>query len=300
MPELPDITVYVEAMEARIAGETVTGVRVPSVSFLRTAEPPIEDAIGRRVEHIERSGKRVVLTLARELILVIHLMIAGRFQWRPARAAVPRKRGLAAIDFAHGTLLITEASSQKRASIHVLQGRDALAAHERSGVEVLECTLEAFTAALMRKNHTLKRAMTSPAVFSGIGNAYSDEILHRARLSPLTWTCRLDDEEVKSLWLAAQEVLREWTERLRTKAGDKFPSKVTAFHPEMAVHGKYGKPCPACGAPVQRIVYGARETNYCAPCQTDGKVYADRALSKLLKADWPRSIDGWETLKGRQ
>ena len=300
VPELPDITVYVEALSKRVVDQAIRRVRVPSVSLLRTAVPPVEAAVGRTVVDVSRLGKRIVFRLEDELFLVLHLMIAGRLWWRALEAAIPRKHGLAAVDFDDGLLLITEAGHQRRASLHVVQGPDALAMFERDGLEVLDCSLVEFKAALTRENHTLKRAMTSPAIFSGIGNAYSDEILHRARLSPLTWTSRLHDEEIEGLWRATRDVLTEWTNRLRLKARGTFPTKVTAFHSEMAAHGKYGKPCPACGAPIQRIVYGKRETNYCPPCQTGGKIYADRALSRLIRDDWPRTLEEWEVMKRRR
>ncbi len=298
MPELPDVTVYRECLERRLVGETLVSLRVRSVALLRTYDPPVEAAEGRRVEAIETIGKRIVFVFEDELFLVFHLMIAGRFKWRETGVKVPRKFGLAALDFPAGSLLLTEMGSKRRASLHVLRGREALATHDPGGVDVLICTHDQFREALCRGNHTLKRALTDPRAFSGIGNAYSDEILHRARLSPLTWTSKLGDDEIERLWAATRETLELWTERLRRQVGDGFPEKVTAFRPEMAVHGKYKEPCPDCGAPVQRIVYASNETNYCARCQTRGKVLADRGLSRLLKDDWPRTLEEWEALRG--
>ena len=292
MPELPDITVYVESLAAKLAGATLQRVRVMNPFVLRTAVPPIASAEGRRVTGLERLGKRVVIALDGDLFLVIHLMIAGRLQWLAA-GVKPAKSALLALEFDAGTLVLTEAGTQRRASLHLLAGREALAAADPGGVEPLAADLATFTERLKAENHTLKRALTNPRLFSGIGNAYSDEILHRARLSPVTLTRALDDAALQRLHAATREVLLEWTERLRgeaTKAGG-WPKKVTAFHPEMAVHGRYGQPCPVCGAPVQRIVHADNETNYCARCQTGGKLLADRALSRLLKASWPKTID---------
>jgi len=296
MPELPDISVYVESLAAKLAGATLQRVRVMNPFVLRTAVPPIASAEGRRVTGLERLGKRVVIALDNEgggdLFLVIHLMIAGRLQWLAA-GAKPAKSALLALEFDAGTLVLTEAGTQRRASLHLLAGREALAEADPGGVEPLAADLATFTERLKAENHTLKRALTNPRLFSGIGNAYSDEILHRARLSPVTLTRALDDAALQRLHAATREVLLEWTERLRgeaTKAGG-WPKKVTAFHPEMAVHGRYGQPCPVCGAPVQRIVHADNETNYCARCQTGGKLLADRALSRLLKASWPKTID---------
>ena len=296
MPELPDISVYVESLAAKLAGATLQRVRVMNPFVLRTAVPPIASAEGRRVTGLERLGKRVVIALDNEgggdLFLVIHLMIAGRLQWLAA-GAKPAKSALLALEFDAGTLVLTEAGTQRRASLHLLAGREALAEADPGGVEPLAADLATFTERLKAENHTLKRALTNPRLFSGIGNAYSDEILHRARLSPVTLTRALDDAALQRLHAATREVLLEWTERLRgeaTKAGG-WPKKVTAFHPEMAVHGRYGQPCPVCGTPVQRIVHADNETNYCARCQTGGKLLADRALSRLLKASWPKTID---------
>ena len=298
MPELPDVTVYVEALERHVAGRTLDGVRIGSPFVLRSVEPPIADAAGRAVTGVRRLGKRIVLPLEPDLFLVIHLMIAGRLRWRPRGAAVPRGRGLAAFDFPGGTLLFTEEGRKHRAGLWLVRGEEALAAHDRGGIEPVGVTLDAFRAALTRQRHTLKRTLTDPRIFSGIGNAYSDEILHAARLSPLQLATNLDDAEVARLHEATGRVLRDWTERLRREAGDGFPEKVTAFRSEMAVHGRYRQPCPDCGAPVQRIRYAENEVNYCAGCQTGGRVLADRALSRLLREDWPRSIDEWEAALG--
>ena len=298
MPELPDVTVYVEALERHVAGRTLDGVRIGSPFVLRSVEPPIADAAGRAVTGVRRLGKRIVLALEPDLFLVIHLMIAGRLRWRPRGAAVPRGRGLAAFDFPGGTLLFTEEGRKHRSGLWLVRGEEALAAHDRGGIEPVGVTLDAFRAALTRERHTLKRTLTDPRIFSGIGNAYSDEILHAARLSPLQLATNLDDTEVARLHEATGRVLRDWTERLRREAGDGFPEKVTAFRSEMAVHGRYRQPCPDCGAPVQRIRYAENEVNYCAGCQTGGRVLADRALSRLLREDWPRSIDEWEAALG--
>ena len=289
MPELPDITVYVEHLDAKLRGSTLQRIRVLNPFLLRTAVPPITQAEGRRVIGIERLGKRVVLVLDGGLFLVIHLMIAGRLRWLPVGAKPPGRIALATFEFDGGTLLLTEAGSQRRASLHLLASREALNAMDPGGIDVMTAELTAFGERLTSENHTLKRALTDPRLFSGIGNAYSDEILHRAKLSPIALTRSLSVEETQQLFDATRTVLAEWTDRLRVQAGD-WPDKVTAFHPEMAVHGRYGQPCPVCGAPVQRIVYADNETNYCARCQTGGKVLADRALSRLLKASWPRNI----------
>ncbi len=294
MPELPDITVYVERLDALVKGETLERVRLRSPFVLRSVDPGIDELEGRGVEWVSRLGKRIVLEFDGEMFLVIHLMIAGRLRWREPGAKIPAKFGHAAFDFAPGTLLLTEAGSKKRASIHVVRGTDALARHDPGGLELFDADLDAFAAVLRRENHTLKRSLTDPRLFSGIGNAYSDEILHRARLSPLKLTRRMDDGEVATLFTATRQVLDEWTARLRDQTGDGFPDKVTAFRPEMAVHGRYGKPCPECGAPVQRIIYAENETNYCARCQTGGRLLADRSLSRLLKKDWPRTVDELE------
>lgn len=294
MPELPDVTVYLECLEPRVVGAVLEKVRLVSPFLLRSVAPPLSDAVGKRVQGLRRLGKRLVFELQDELFLVLHLMIAGRLLWKERGAKPPGRIGLAAFDFSTGTLILTEAGTKKRASLHLVKGEAGLAAHQPGGLEVLAADLPAFRAALRRENHTLKRSLTDPRTFSGIGNAYSDEILHRARLSPLTWTQRLGDEEVARLYHATQEVMQEWIARLRAEAGDGFPAKVTAFRPAMAVHGRFGEPCPVCGTAVQRIVYAENETNYCPRCQTQGKVLADRSLSRLLKDDWPRSIEQWE------
>ncbi len=300
MPELPDVVVYCEAIEQRVAGRELTAIRVRSPFLLRSVRPPLSDAEGRAVVSVRRVGKRVVLCLEGELFLAIHLMIAGRFRWGAPAAKLPGRVGLAAFDFEHGTLLLTEAGSKRRAAMHLVAGEDGLARLDRGGIEVLECDPETFRARLVAENHTLKRALIDPRLFSGIGNAYSDEILHRARLSPMRWTTRLSEEQVDELYRATVAVLGEWTQRLRAQAGGRFPAKVTAFHDGMAVHGRYRKPCPACGAPVQRIVYAERvsECNYCARCQTGGRLLADRALSRLLKADWPKTVEELEERLG--
>jgi len=294
MPELPDVTVYVECLERRLAGQRLERVRLASPFLLRSVEPPISAAEGLEVRGARRLGKRVVLELEDELFLVLHLMIAGRLRWRDPGVAIPKRRGLAAFDFAVGTLLLTEEGTKKRASLHVVRGADGLAEHDRGGLDVLSADAAAFRAALLRENHTLKRALTDPRLFDGIGNAYSDEILHAARLSPLTWTSRLEEAEIARLFDAVRATLVHWTERLRAEVGDGFPEKVTAFREGMAVHGRYRRPCPTCGSPVQRIVYAEGETNYCATCQTGGKLLADRALSRLLKQDWPRTLEELE------
>ena len=291
MPELPDVSVYVEALEKRLLGQPLLKVRLTSPFVLRTFDPPPAELEGKLIKSIRRLGKRIVLEFDGELFLIIHLMIAGRFRWLAPGAKVPGKLGLAALDFPNGTLVLTEAGSKKRASMHIVRGAEGVRAHDPGGIEVLDVTLDQFAKALTRERHTLKRTLTDPHVFSGIGNAYSDEILHRARLSPVQLTTNLDDAEIERLWRATRETLIDWTERLRADAGDRFPEKVTAFRDGMAVHGRYGKPCPDCGTPVQRIVYADNETNYCARCQTGGRLLADRALSRLLHSDWPKSID---------
>jgi formamidopyrimidine-DNA glycosylase len=291
MPELPDITVYIEALESRIVGQTLERVRIPKPFLLRSVDPPISAANGKRVTGVRRLGKRIAIELEDELFLVVHLMIAGRLRWVPAGGKVPGKIGLAAFDFTNGTLILTEAGTKRRASLWLVRGEPGLAQFERGGLEVLDADLSDFTERLARENHTLKRSLTDPRLFSGIGNAYSDEILHRARLSPVKHTKRLTDEEIARLFDATRSVLLEWTDRLRKEYEGDFPTGVTAFREEMAVHGKFGKPCPVCGTPVQRIRYADNETNYCPRCQTDGRLLADRALSRLLREDWPRSID---------
>jgi len=294
MPELPDLTVYIEALERHVRGEVLERIRISGVSLLRSVDPPIATASSKQVLSLRRMGKRIVFDLDDELHLVVHLMIAGRLRWKSRGANLSRRLGLAAFDFPNGTLILSEASTKKRATLHLLRGEEALADHDRGGLEVLACDVDTFEAALTARNHTLKRALTDPTLFSGIGNAYSDEILHRARLSPIALTQKLTDEETRRLFTATRETLIDWTQRLRAEVGDGFPDKVTAFHPGMAVHGRHGKPCPDCGSPVQRIVYAANETNYCARCQTGGRLLADRALSRLLKKDWPRSLEELE------
>jgi formamidopyrimidine-DNA glycosylase len=294
MPELPDILLYLHALEPRILGRRVTGVRLATPFLLRSVHPPLSAVEGKTIVGLRRLGKRIVVETNDELFLVFHLMIAGRFRWKPAGANIPGKVGLLALDFEHGTLILTEAGSKRRASLHVVQGVDALAQHDPGGLEVMTADLVTFAEALRRDNHTLKRALTDPHLFSGIGNAYSDEILHAARLSPFKQTSTMTDDEVRRLYEAVRLTLQEWTGRLRREAGDAFPEKVTAFRGGMAVHGRYGQPCPDCGAPVQRIVYAANEANYCANCQTGGRLLADRSLSRLLREDWPRTLEELE------
>ncbi len=295
MPELPDIVVYIEALERHTLGKIVTGVRVASPSVMRTYEPPYDSAVGRRVESLHRVGKRIVTGFEDDLYMVIHLMVAGRLRWEPPGKAIPRKVGLAAVDFAEGTLLLTEQGTKKRAGIWVMSGWDSVVALDRGGVEPLEMTREQFATAIQAENRTLKRALTDPRVLSGIGNAYSDEILWAARLSPVKRTSQLSDEEIEVLHDAVVASLREWTQRLRDEVGEGWPARVTAFRDDMAVHGKFGEPCPRCGSKVQRIVYSENETNYCATCQTGGKLLADRSLSRLLKDDWPKTIEELES-----
>ncbi len=280
-----------DALASRVRGRVLEKLRLASPFVLRTFDPPASEVAGKRVVDLRRIGKRIAFALDDNLFIVIHLMIAGRFRWEPRGAKVPGKVGLAAFDFENGTLLLTEAGSKRRASIHILRGEEAVRALDPGGIEPLEMSLEGLRTALTRERHTLKRTLTDPHVFSGIGNAYSDEILHRARLSPVQLTTNLSDEEIARLDRAIRDVLTEWIDRLRAETGSAFPEKVTAFRPEMAVHGKFGQPCPVCGSPVQRIVHAENETNYCARCQTGGKLLADRALSRLLKGDWPKSID---------
>jgi formamidopyrimidine-DNA glycosylase len=291
MPELPDIVVYIEALDARIVGQTLKQIRLLNPFLLRTADPPISTVQGRRVTGLRRVGKRIVIDLEGDLFLVLHLMIAGRLRWSVAGVKAPGRIGLAVFEFSSGVLVFTEAGTQRRAALHLVKGEAALRPFDAGGLEVLEADLAAFSARLKAENHTLKRALTDPHIFSGIGNAYSDEILHRARLSPVALTSQLAAEQSTRLYEAARQILTEWTGRLRQAAGSDFPDKVMAFRDGMAVHGRYGKPCPVCGAPVQRIVYAENETNYCARCQTGGRVLADRALSRLLKQSWPRNID---------
>ena len=298
MPELPDLTVYLEALETRLLGEPLEGIRLTSISLLRSVDPPLTAFPGKRVLGLRRLGKRLVLGFEDDLFLVLHLMIAGRLRWKERGARPPGRIGHAAFDFPKRTLILTEAGTKKRATLFAVRGEAALAAHDPGGIEVLGSSLADFAAALRRENHTLKRALTDPRLIAGIGNAYSDEILHRARLSPVALTQRLGDAEMARLFAAALETLGLWTERLRREAADGFPEKVTAFRPEMAVHGRYRMPCPDCGAPVQRIVHAENETHYCARCQTRGKLLADRALSRLLKQDWPRTLEELEERRG--
>ena len=299
MPELPDITVYIDALAARILGQKLERIRLASPFLLRTVTPPLEAAAGRTVRELRRVGKRIAVGLDENYWLVLHLMIAGRLHWQPAPAQLIPKRTLAAFDFTNGSLMLTEAGSKKRASLHLVQGPQGLAALDPGGIEVMDAGLETFAARLTAANHTLKRALTDPRLFSGVGNAYCDEILHRARLSPIALTQRLSGEEIARLFEATQEVLVEWTDTLRRETKGKFPEKVTAFREGMAVHGKYGKPCPRCGAAVQRIRYADNETNYCPQCQTGGRMLADRSLSRLLKQDWPRTLEELEALKAK-
>ncbi|HEY3157887.1 MAG TPA: DNA-formamidopyrimidine glycosylase family protein [Vicinamibacterales bacterium] len=298
MPELPDILLYLRALESRIVGKRVTGVRLASPFLLRSVEPPLPAVEGRTITGLRRLGKRVVIEAEGELFLVFHLMIAGRFRWKPPGTAIPGKVGLLALDFEHGSLILTEAGSKRQASLNVVQGADALARHDPGGLEVMEADLPSFAEALQRDNHTLKRALTDPHLFSGIGNAYSDEILHAARMSPFRQTRGMTDEDVRRLYEAVRQTLGQWTARLQRETGDDFPEKVTAFREGMAVHGRYRQPCPDCGAPVQRIVYAANEANYCANCQTGGRLLADRSLSRLLKDDWPRTLEELERKRG--
>jgi formamidopyrimidine-DNA glycosylase len=300
VPELPDVTVYVEALRDRVAGQPLERVRLGSPFLLRTVEPPLSAFSGRRVEAVSRLGKRIVLGFEGDLFLAIHLMIAGRLHWKPPGAKLPGKAGLAALDFPAGTLTLTEAGSKRRASLHALAGRAGLEALDRGGIEPLGATSAAFREALLRENHTLKRALTDPRLLAGIGGAYSDEILHRARLSPMQLTSRLDAGEVERLRLATRAVLSEWTERLRREAGGGFPEGVTAFREGMAVHGRHREPCPACGTSVQRIVHAESETDYCPRCQTGGRILSDRSLARLLKDDWPRTVEEMEALEERR
>jgi formamidopyrimidine-DNA glycosylase len=291
MPELPDVTVYVEALQERIVGQTLIRIRLASPFLLRTVEPAVAEFEGKDVLDVRRIGKRIIIEVEDELFIVIHLMIAGRFKWLPAGSKIPAKLGLAAFDFSNGMLLLTEAGSKRRASLNLVRGEAGVKALDPGGVEVLEIDLETFRSLMTRERHTLKRTLTDPHLFSGIGNAYSDEILHRAKLSPIQMSTSLSDEQMARLFAATRSTLTDWTQRLRDEAGGGFPEKVTAFREGMAVHGRYNKPCPVCGTPVQRIVYAENETNYCARCQTEGRLLADRALSRLLHSDWPKSID---------
>lgn len=300
MPELPDITVYVEALEQKILGRRLERVRVVGPFLLRTARPPLATAEGKTVASLRRLGKRIVIGLENDLYLVLHLMIAGRLHWREPGVKLAPRRALAAFDFAEGSLLLTEAGSQRRASLHVMEGAEGLRFLDPGGLEVFDCSLDEFAARLTSAHHTLKRALTDPRLFSGIGNAYSDEILFEARLSPVALTQHLNGEEIQRLFTAVRVTLNEWTEKVRAEAAGGFPEKVTAFREGMAVHGKYGKPCPRCSAKIQRIRYASNETNYCARCQTGGKLLADRALSRLMKQDWPRTLEELEELRVRQ
>lgn len=294
MPELPDLVVYLEHLERRIGGRVLTGIRITSPFLLRTVTPTVDELVNRRVIGFHRMAKQLVIELEGEFFLVIHLMISGRLQWGPAGAAVPKRIGLAAFDFESGTLLFTEVSKKKRASLRLVQGCSALADLDPGGLEIFDIDLQTFRQQLADSNHTLKRALTDQHVFAGIGNAYSDEILLRARLSPFQRPVNLSAQESERLYSACRDVLEEWTQRLRHQTGEEFPRKVTAFHPEMAVHGRFRKPCPVCGSPVQRIVYAENESNYCARCQTDGRLLADRSLSRLLKANWPKRLEDLE------
>jgi formamidopyrimidine-DNA glycosylase len=298
MPELPDVAVYLECLAPRIVGERLERVRLASPFVLRTVDPPLADVFGTRVVGLRRLGKRIVTELEAERFLVIHLMIAGRLRWRPAGTKVPGKLGLAAFDFSSGTLLLTEASSRKRAALHLVRGEAALAALDPGGLEPLDADLASFRAAVLRERHTLKRTLADPRILSGIGNAYSDEILHRARLSPVKLTHQLSEDEMARLHAATRSTLLDFTARIRSEVGGGFPEKVTAFRDDMAVHGRYERPCPACGTPVQRIVHAENETNYCPTCQTGGKLLADRALSRLLREDWPRTLEELEERRG--
>jgi formamidopyrimidine-DNA glycosylase len=297
VPELPDILLYLHALEPRVVGKPLERVRLASPFLLRSVDPPITAVEGRRVQSLDRLGKRIVIALEGDLYLVLHLMIAGRLRWREHGAPIPGKVGLAAFDFPTGTAILTEAGSRRQASLHVVSGRSSLAAHDPGGLDVQEIDRRTFASALRAENHTVKRALTDPTIFSGIGNAYSDEILHAAKLSPMQLTRALDDDEVTRLYEAVRSTLGDWIARLQDEAGGDFPDKVTAFREGMAVHGRYGQPCPVCGSPVQRIVYARNEANYCARCQTGGRLLSDRALSRLLKDDWPRTIEDLERRK---
>ena len=299
MPELPDVTVYLEALHGRILGARLLGLRLANPFVLRSVDPAPAEVASRTVTRLRRLGKRLVIVLEGDHFVVIHLMIAGRLHWKESGARVPGKIGLAAFDFSTGTLTLTEAGSKRRAAIHLVRGEAALAEHDPGGIEPLDADVAAFGAALTAESHTLKRALTDPRILSGVGNAYSDEILHRARLSPVRMTRALTEEEIARLLDATKATLRHWIDRLQQDAGGEFPEGVTAFRPDMAVHGRYGKPCPDCGAPVQRIVHAENETNYCARCQTGGRLLADRALSRLLRQDWPRTLEEMEERRRR-
>lgn len=299
MPELPDIAAYLEALGPRVLNQPIRDIRISSPFVLRSVDPPLNEATEMRVTNLRRLGKRIVFGLADDLFLIVHLMIAGRFHWKE-KPTKPNRQTLASFVFPSGTLTLTEAGTKKRASIYFVRGEVALAAHDPGGLEVLDADFERFKARLTAENHTLKRSLTDPHFFSGIGNAYSDEILHAAEMSPLKLTKRLDDSEISRLFAATQDTLRFWTEKLCGEAREKFPEKVTAFREDMSVHGRYGKPCPRCGTPVQRIVYASNESNYCPSCQTDGRLLADRALSRLLKEDWPRTLEQLEEHKAKR
>jgi formamidopyrimidine-DNA glycosylase len=294
MPELPDILLYLHALRPRVVGRRVEAVRLASPFLLRSIDPPLDAIAGRRIVGLHRLGKRIVFEAEGELFVVVHLMIAGRFRWKEKGAAIPGKVGLLAIDFENGTLLLTEAGTKRQASLHAVRGRDALTQHDPGGLEVLDASLEQFTAALVEENHTVKRALTDPHLFSGIGNAYSDEILHAARMSPFKGTRALSQDEIRRLYEATRATLTRWVERLQDDTGDAFPEKVTAFREGMAVHGRYNRPCPDCGTPVQRVRYAANEANYCPSCQTGGRLLADRSLSRLMKEDWPKTLEELE------
>ena len=294
MPELPEILLYLHALEARVLGQKIERLRIASPSLLKTVDPPVSIVEGKTVLGLRRLGKRIVFDLDDDVHIVIHLMIAGRFQWKPRGTPIPRKLGHAAFDFADGTLLLTEAGTKKRASMHIVRGEEAVQSQSRGGAEPLEISLEEFTSALRRENRTLKRALTDPRIFSGIGNAHSDEILLLAKLSPAQLTRNLTAEDIERLYRAVRQSLQEWIDILIAETGPAFPSKVTAFHPRMRVHGRFGQPCPFCGSPIQRIVYASNETNYCATCQTGGRLLADRAFSRLLKGDWPKTLEELE------
>jgi formamidopyrimidine-DNA glycosylase len=294
MPELPDILLYLHALRPRIVGRRVEKVRLATPFLLRSVDPPLSAVEGRTIVDLHRLGKRIAMEAEGKLFLVFHLMIAGRFRWKEKGTKIPNKVGLLALDFEHGSLILTEAGTKRQASLYVVSGRDALAQHDPGGLEVLDADLAAFADALRSENHTVKRALTDPHIFSGIGNAYSDEILHAARMSPFKQTQSLSPEEIRQLYEATRVTLNKWIDALRKDAGEEFPEKVTAFRAEMAVHGRYGKPCPDCGSPVQRVVYAANEANYCATCQTGGRLLADRSLSRLMKDDWPRTLEELE------
>lgn len=299
MPELPDLTVYIESLESRIAGQMLQKIKINNPFLLRTYYPPTEEAEEKRVKSIGRIGKHIIIGMENDIFLVFHLMIAGRFQWKSPGAPIPGRIGIAAFYFANGTLSLTEAGKKRRASLHIVKGQQKLDVFNSGGLEVLDADPVSFHKAIIRENHTLKRALTDPRLFAGIGNAYSDEILHTAGLSPLMYTSHLTDEQIGRLYSASRDTLLKWIEIIRQRTGDKFPTKVMAFRNGMAVHGRYGKPCPTCGTPVQRIVYSENECNYCPACQTNGKIFADRALSRLLKGEWPRSVKELEGLQNR-